>query len=55
MKAKLEACYERLQKMTITATLENMEIMVQTLYDLRDMYHEAKEEDEGGRNPAGSE
>ena len=55
MKAKIEACYKRLQKMTITATLENMEIMVQTLYDLRDMYHEMKEGDEDGRDQAGTE
>ena len=40
MKEKLEACFERLQALDIKPTLGNMELLVQTLYDLKDIYHE---------------
>ena len=48
MKEKLEACFERLQRLNVVPTLENMEILLQTLYDLRDMYHEIGGEGNGG-------
>ena len=54
-KDKLEACFNRLQTMRIQATLENMEILVQTLYDLRDLYNKYKEGEEDGRDQAGAE
>lgn len=40
---KLELCFERLQRLDIVPTLANMEILVQTLYDLRDIYNEIKD------------
>ena len=43
MKEKLEACFNRLQGLEIKPTLENMEILIQTLYDLRDVYNELKD------------
>lgn len=46
MKEKIEACFNRLQGLEIKPTLSNMEILVQTLYDLRDVYNELKEGDE---------
>lgn len=45
MKEKLEACFDRLQTLEIQPTLANMEKLVQTLYDLRDMYNELEEDD----------
>ena len=40
IKEKLEACFDRLQSLDIMPTLPNMEKLVQTLYDLRDIYKE---------------
>ena len=51
MKEKLEACFERLQRLDIRPTLENMEILVQTLYELRQIYNELGEENNGGERP----
>lgn len=42
MLEKIKACFERLQGLDIMPTLGNMEKLVQTLYDLRDMYTELK-------------
>lgn len=56
MKEKLEACFLRLQKLDITPTLANMEILLQTLYDLKEIYREIDKEgktDEG--TPADTE
>ena len=57
MKDKLKDCFDRLQELNIAPTLRNMEILVQTLYDLREMYHELErmeadgtEADPGGRD-----
>ena len=57
MKEKLMACFDRLQGLKIAPTLGNMEILVQTLYDLREVYHELErmetdgtEADPGGRD-----
>ena len=38
LKEKINECYMRLQRLNITPTRENMEILLQTLYDLRDVY-----------------
>ena len=43
MKEKLEASFDRLQNLQIKPTLKNMEILIQTLYDLRDVYKHMKE------------
>lgn len=40
MKEKIEACFTRLQGLDIKPTLTNMETLVQTLYDLREVYQE---------------
>ena len=50
MLEKLERCYERLQKLNILPTKDNMEALLQTLYDIRDVYNELKEEKADGRN-----
>ena len=46
---KLEGCFERLQALDIKPTLDNMEKLLQTLYDLRDIYNELKKGAENGR------
>ena len=50
MREKLESCFERLQGLEIRPTLSNMEKLLQTLYDLRDIYNDLKEEEENGRS-----
>jgi len=40
MLEKLESCFERLQKLDIVPTLQNMEKLVQCLYEIRDVYNE---------------
>ena len=50
-KAKIGECFERLQSLDIKPTLPNMEILVQTLYDLRDVYNMMESE---GKNDGGS-
>lgn len=45
MKEKLEACFDRLQTLEIQPTLANMEKLVQTLYDLRELYNKLEEDD----------
>ena len=45
------ACFERLQTLQIQSGLENMERLLQTLYDLREVYQELN----GGDGDAGSE
>ena len=52
IRAKLEQCFERLQSLNIQPTLGNMEKLVQTLYDLREVYQEIKEGEEDGRGQA---
>ena len=53
MKEKIEACFNRLQELDIQPTLPNMEKLVQTLYDLRDVY-QMLGGDEDGRSDADS-
>ena len=42
MLEKLEKCHARLQKLTIQPTKTNMENLLQTLYDLAEIYEELK-------------
>ena len=44
LKEKLERCYDRLQNLYIQATVSNMESLLQTIYDLHDVYNNMKEE-----------
>ena len=56
MKDKIETCFNRLQNLDIKPTLANMEILLQTLYDLKEIYREIDKEvktDEG--TPADTE
>lgn len=56
MKEKIETCFNRLQNLDIKPTLANMEILLQTLYDLKEIYREIDKEvktDEG--TPADTE
>ena len=39
LKNKLNDTYERLQTLAITPSLPNMEKLVQSLYDIRDVYN----------------
>ena len=48
MKEKLEACFERLQQLDIRPSLSNMELLVQTLYDIREVYNMIGGEEDGG-------
>ena len=57
MKEKIKACFERLQTLEISPTRSNMETLLQTLYDLQEVYQELgrdaderAETDPGGRN-----
>ena len=54
MKEKLEAIFERLQSLDIKATTANMEKLLQTLYDLQEIYRKLTEggtENEPGQTP----
>lgn len=53
MKEKIEACFDRLQNLDIVPTMTNMEKLLQTLYDLRDVYKMLCEGDDN--NDGGSE
>ena len=50
MEEKIEACFERLQTLDIAPSLSNMEKLVQTLYELREVYQYLK----GGEQVGGS-
>lgn len=43
MKVKLSNSFDRLQNLQIKPTLNNMEILVETLYDLRYVYNKLNE------------
>ena len=51
MREKIEACFKRLQTLSILPTRDNMEKLLQTLYDLEEVYNKLKE-DEGDGRPA---
>lgn len=55
MLEKLDACFSRLQRLNIVPTLDNMEILIQTLYDLRDVYNKIKDGETDGRQTDCSE
>lgn len=46
---KLSGCFDRLQNLQIKPTLGNMELLIQTLYDLRDI-HKKISESEGRKD-----
>lgn len=47
MLEKLEACYERLQSLAaFVPTVSNMEKLLKSLYDIREVYQELKEREE---------
>ena len=57
MKEKVNACFERLQTLDMPATKGNMETLLQTLYDLQEVYKELErmeadgtQTDPGGRD-----
>ena len=49
MKKKLSTCFDRLQDLQIKPTKANMETLLQTLYDLQDVYNKLSEM-EGNNN-----
>ena len=55
MKEKLEACFDRLQGLQIAPTLDNMEKLLKTLYDLQDIYNQLKDGETDGRQQADTE
>lgn len=55
MREKLRDCFERLQNLDIKPTLKNMEALVQTLYDLRDVYQELERMENDDRAAADPE
>ena len=55
MKEKVNACFEWLQSLDIMPTLQNMEKLVQTLYDLREVYQEMERMEKDGRTEADPE
>ena len=51
MEEKLEAVYKRLQTLNILPTKENMEKLLQSLYDIREVYNKLMEgKANGGHN-----
>ena len=56
MKSKLDGAYNRLQTLDIVPSIFNMEKLVQSLYDLRDVYTELEKEGAvNGRSTADSQ
>ena len=49
MKEKISACYERLQTLDMPMTKGNMETLLQTLYDLQEIYQELERMEHDGR------
>ena len=43
MREKIEICFKRLQTLEIQPTQSNMEKLLQTLYDLKEIYNEMGE------------
>lgn len=50
MLEKLEGCFDRLQLLDIKPTKDNMEKLLQTLYDLQEVYNALKEEQDGRKS-----
>ena len=55
MKEKLNACYERLQTLDMPMTRGNMETLLQTLYDIQEVYQELERMENDGRTQGYSE
>lgn len=53
--SKLNAIYERLQKLDILPTRTNMEKLLQTLYDIREVFNQLKEAEKNDRTTADPE
>lgn len=47
---KLERAFERLQQLQIVPTVTNMESLLQSLYEIREVYNKLKEGETGGRS-----
>ena len=52
MKEKLNECYERLQTLNMPNTRHNMETILQTLYDLQEVYWELERMENDERTDA---
>ena len=50
MLKKLDICFDRLQNLDVRPTEHNMSVLLQTLYDLRDVYQYIKGGDGVGRS-----
>ena len=48
MKEKINACYERLQTLSIMPTRKNLQILLQTLYDLQEVYQKLEDVENAG-------
>lgn len=46
---KVDVCFQRLQRLEIKTTEANLELLLQTLYDLRAVYNELKKGDKDER------
>ena len=46
LKVKIEDCFDRLQHLVGESNLSNMETLVATLYDLREVYNKLNEMEE---------
>lgn len=53
--SKLNAIYDRLQKLDILPTRTNMEKLLQTLYDIREVFNQLKEAEKNDRTTADPE
>lgn len=47
MKEKLAACFDRLQRLEMLPTVANMELLLQTLYDIREIYNGLPDPEKG--------
>lgn len=47
IRSKIEGCFLRLQHLDISPTVTNMERLLQTEYDLREIYNMMGSEDDG--------
>ena len=56
MKGKIARCFERLQTLDIKPTKDNMEKLLQSLYDLQEVYEKiGEQEGENGGSAADTE
>ena len=50
MREKIKECFDRLQSLDIKPTLKNMETLLQTLYDLRNVYQQMEGSEQNADN-----